>query len=156
MRTFTIAIGLVPFLIAAGTLEPESEIEMKKLTPILQVDSIEPVISFWEDRLGFERTLAVPGETGLTFVAFKSGPVEIMYQTRAGIGDDLPQLLDMPMGGTLLFIEVDDIDAVEAALEGADIVSPRRTTFYGATEVAVREPGGNVVIFAEMSDDSPG
>lgn len=153
MRTFAIAVGLVPLLIAAVTLEPELEIEMKKLTPVLQVDSIEPVLSFWEDRLGFERTLAVPGETGLGFVAFEKGSVAIMYQTRASIGDDLPVLLDMPLGGSLLFIEVDDIDAVEAALEGADIVSPRRTTFYGATEVAVREPGGNIVIFAEMGAD---
>ena len=153
MRTFAIAAGLLPLLIAAVTLESEQEIEMKKLTPVLQVDSIEPVLSFWEDRLGFERTISVPGETGLGFVALQQGPVEIMYQTRASIGDDLPQLLDMPMGGTLLFIEVDDIDAVELALEGSDIVSPRRTTFYGATEVAVREPGGNIVIFAEMSAD---
>lgn len=154
MRTFAIATGLLPLLfVAAISLSPKPEIEMKKLTPILQVDSIEPVLSFWEDRLGFERTMAVPGETGLGFVAFQNGSVEIMYQTRAGIGDDLPQLLDMPMGGTLLFIEVDDIDAIELALEGAEIVSPRRTTFYGATEVAVREPGGNIVIFAEMSAD---
>ena len=153
MRTFAFAVGLVPLLIAAASLEPEFEIEMKKLTPVLQVDSIEPVLSFWEDRLGFERTLAVPGETGLGFVAFAKGPVEIMYQTRASIGADLPELLEIPLGGSMLFIEVDDIDAVEAALEGADIVSPRRTTFYGATEVAVREPGGNIVIFAEMSAD---
>ncbi|TFG62799.1 MAG: VOC family protein [Gemmatimonadales bacterium] len=153
MRCFAIAAGLLPMLIAVGTFAPNQEIEMKKLTPVLQVDSIEPVLSFWEDRLGFERTLAVPGETGLAFVAFQKGPVEIMYQTRASIGDDLPQLLNMPMGGTMLFIEVGDIDAVELALEGADIVNPRRTTFYGATEVAVREPGGNIVIFAEMSAD---
>jgi len=154
MRTFAIAAGLLPLLfVAAIPLTPNPEIGMKKLTPILQVDSIEPVLSFWEDRLAFERTMAVPGETGLGFVAFQSGSVEIMYQTRTGISDDLPQLLDMPMGGTLLFIEVDDIDAIELALEGADIVSPRRTTFYGATEVAVREPGGNIVIFAEMSSE---
>jgi len=154
MRTFAFAAGLLPLLfVAAISLSPHPEIEMKKLTPILQVDSIEPVLSFWEDRLGFERTMAVPGETGLGFAAFQSGSVEIMYQTRTGIGNDLPQLLDMPMGGTLLFIEVDDIDAIELALEGAEIVSPRRTTFYGATEVAVREPGGNIVIFAEMGDD---
>lgn len=153
MRTFAFAIGLLPLLVATATFAPESEIEMRKLTPVLVVDSIEPVLSFWEDRLGFERTLAVPGETGLGFVALAKGSVEIMYQTRASIENDLPQLADMPLGGTILFIEVDDIDAVELALDGADIVSPRRTTFYGAIEVAVREPGGNVVIFAEMSGD---
>jgi hypothetical protein len=48
----------------------------------------------------------------------------------------------------LLFIEVDDLDAFEAALEGADIVHPRHSTFYGMDEVSVREPGGHLVTFA--------
>ncbi len=86
MRTFAIVGGFLPLVFAAAVLVPESEIEMKKLTPVLQVDSIEPVLSFWEDRLGFERTMAVPGETGLAFVAFRQGAVEIMYQTRASGG----------------------------------------------------------------------
>jgi len=29
-------------------------------------------------------------------------------------------------------------------------VIPRRTTFYGADELIVREPGGNVVTFAQF------
>ncbi len=153
MRTFAIAAGILPLLFAVAILTPESEIEMKKLTPVLQVDSIEPVLSFWEDRLGFERTMAVPGETGLAFVALKQGAVEIMYQTRASGGAELPLLLDLPIGGTILFIEVDDIDAVEVMLEGADILLPRHETFYGSTEITVREPGGNLVTFAEMSSD---
>lgn len=153
MRTFAIAAGILPLLFAVAILTPESEIEMKKLTPVLQVDSIEPVLSFWEDRLGFERTMAVPGETGLAFVALKQGAVEIMYQTRASGGVELPLLLDLPIGGTILFIEVDDIDAVEVMLEGADILLPRHETFYGSTEITVREPGGNLVTFAEMSSD---
>ncbi len=71
-----------------------------------------------------------------------------MYQTRTSVVNDLPQLADTPLGGTFLFIQVGDLDAVEASLEGADFVRPRRTTFYGMDEVVVREPGGNVVIFA--------
>jgi uncharacterized glyoxalase superfamily protein PhnB len=153
MRTFAIAAGLLPLIVVAVTLSPQQEIEMKKLTPVLQVDSIEPVLSFWENQLGFERTMAVPGETGLAFVALKHGDVEIMYQTRGSGGGELPLLLDLPTGGTILFIEVDDIDAVEVMLEGADILLPRHETFYGSTEITVREPGGNLITFAEMSAD---
>jgi len=153
MRTFAIAAGLLPLIVVAVTLSPQQEIEMKKLTPVLQVDSIEPVLSFWEDQLGYERTMAVPGETGLAFVALKHGDVEIMYQTRGSGGDELPLLLDLPTGGTILFIEVDDINAVEVMLEGADILLPRHETFYGSTEITVREPGGNLITFAEMSAD---
>lgn len=35
-------------------------------------------------------------------------------------------------------------------MEGFEVVVPRRSTFYGAEEVFVREPGGNVVGFAEF------
>lgn len=34
-----------------------------------------------------------------------------------------------------------------------DNVSPRRSTFYGMDEIIVREPGGNVVTFAERTGD---
>jgi hypothetical protein len=49
-----------------------------------------------------------------------------------------------------LFIEVDDIDETQQALDGIDHVIPRRTTFYGATEIVVREPAGNTIVFAQF------
>ncbi len=54
--------------------------------------------------------------------------------------------------------EVDDIDAIEAAVTGAgaEIVVPRRTTFYGSTEIFVREPAGNVVGFARFAAEAQG
>ncbi len=120
---------------------------MKKLTPVLYVEEIEPVIAFWE-RLGFERENEVNEGDRLGFVSFKSGSVEVMYQTRASVINDVPALADSPMGGAMLFIEVDDLDAVAAALGDTEYVVPRRTTFYGAEEIVVREPGGNIVNFA--------
>jgi hypothetical protein len=50
-----------------------------------------------------------------------------------------------------LFITVDDLDKVEAALAGAPVVKPRHDTFYGSTEIYVKEPGGNTVGFAKFS-----
>lgn len=47
-----------------------------------------------------------------------------------------------------LFLTVDDIDAVERAMAGAPVVKPRHETFYGSTELYVREPGGNTVGFS--------
>lgn len=153
MRTFAIAAGMLPLLIAAVTVAAEQEVEMKKLTPVLTVESIEPVLSFWEERLGVQRTMEVPGETGLAFVAFQKDGVEIMYQTLGSVVDDFPALADIPMGGSLMFVEIDDITGVEVALEGADIVRPRRETSYGSTEIVAREPGGSLIIFAEINSD---
>lgn len=123
---------------------------MKKLTPILYVERIEPAIAFWE-RLGFARTAEVPHEDHLGFLILQKDGVEVMYQTRDSVQADLPAVAErLTMEGSMLFIEVDDLDAVERALEGAERVVPRRKTFYGADELFVREPAGNLVGFAQF------
>ena len=126
---------------------------MKKLTPVIVVDRVDPCVEFWTGRLGFEITATVPhdGETG--FAMLQKGSVELMYQSRASVAADLPPLAEGPYR-TVLFIEVDDLDEVERAVAGAEIVQPRRTTFYGMMEVAIREPGGNVVVFAQPSPEN--
>jgi uncharacterized glyoxalase superfamily protein PhnB len=123
---------------------------MKKLTPVLAVEAIEPVLPFWIDRLGFEKTAEVPHENALGFVILKRGGVELMYQTQGSIAADVGTVANVPLGGTLLYIEVDDLDDVERRLEGIQYVIPRRKTFYGADEIIVREPGGNLVTFSHF------
>ncbi|HEV2150232.1 MAG TPA: VOC family protein [Longimicrobiaceae bacterium] len=123
---------------------------MNKLTPVLYVEAIEPALPFWRDRLGFEVTAEVPQGDRLGFVILQKGGVEIMYQTRESVAEDVPPLADTPLGGSLLFVQVDDLDAVERALEGVEPVVPRRKTFYGADELIVREPAGNAVTFAQF------
>nr|MDQ3388563.1 VOC family protein [Gemmatimonadota bacterium] len=91
---------------------------MKKLTPVLYVEEIEPALLFWEERLGFTRTAEVPEGDRLGFVILSKGGVEVMYQTRASVASDLPGLADTPMQGSMLFIEVEDLDGVERALKG--------------------------------------
>lgn len=125
--------------------------KIEKLTPILYVEEIEPCLSFWEDRLGFTRTAEVPEGDRLGFVILEKDGVEVMYQTRQSVSGDIPVLSSTPMGGGLLFISVDDLDEVERALDGVEPVIPRRKTFYGADELIVREPAGNVVTFAHFA-----
>ena len=126
--------------------------EMRKLSPLLTVEAIEPCLSFWMERLGFAKTVEVPDGSSLGFVILAKDGVEIMYQSRASVAKDIPPMASgasgaMPAMG--LFIEVGDIDAVEQSLAGVPHVIPRRTTFYGMDEVVVRDPGGYVVVFAQ-------
>lgn len=125
---------------------------MQKLTPVLLVEAIEPALAFWVDQLGFEVTTEVPEGDRLGFVILKNGDVEVMYQTLESIRNDVPELADSPLAGSFLFIEVDDMDAIEAAIPDAERVIPRRKTFYGADELIIREPGGNVVTFAQFEE----
>jgi uncharacterized glyoxalase superfamily protein PhnB len=128
-------------------------IVLNRITPVLFVERIEPSAEFWQQRLGFARTIEVPGEHGLGFAAFSDGKLEVMYQTYASGAEDVAALADAQrQGPTFLFVQVADIDAIAAALQGIEIVMPRRTTFYGATEIGYREPGGHIVTFAQFAE----
>jgi uncharacterized glyoxalase superfamily protein PhnB len=126
---------------------------LKQLTPVLVVESVEPCLAFWTDRFGFTAENQVPGPGGkLVFASAKKDGVEVMYQTRASVVADQP-VLEKELDGRsiVLFITVEDLDAVERALKGVTVVKPRHKTFYGSTEIYVREPGGHVVGFAQMA-----
>ena len=126
--------------------------QIHKSTAVLIVTTIEPSLAFWQHGLGFERSVEVPHEGKLGFVILTNGAVEIMYQSVASVGADSPaHLHDWRDDRSCLYVEVDDIDAIAVALNAFEIVLPKRTTFYGATEIGYREPGGHYVTFAETS-----
>ena len=125
---------------------------LRHLTPVLVVDDVEPCLRFWTERLGFTAENQVPGDNGkLVFASARAGDVEVMYQTRASVLAERPDAADEVVGhSTVLFITVDDLDRIEASVSGAPIVKPRHDTFYGSTELYVKEPGGNFVGFAQF------
>ena len=127
-------------------------LQLKQLTPVLVVDSVEPCVRFWVDRLGFTMTNHVPGPDGaLVFAILELGGIEIMYQTRASVVEEHPAAAaELDGHSVTLFITVEDLDAVEKAVAGAPVVKARHDTFYGSTEIYVKEPGGNTVGFAQM------
>ncbi len=125
---------------------------LKHLTPVLVVERVEPCLAFWVDRLGFTAEHQVPGPDGaLMFGSVRAGDVEVMYQTRASVEAELPESAGQLSGkSAVLFITVNDLDAVERSLAGAPVVKARHKTVYGSTEVYVREPGGYMVGFAQF------
>jgi uncharacterized glyoxalase superfamily protein PhnB len=124
--------------------------KITRLTPVLMVDRIEPVLDFWVRRLGFTKTAEVEHQGRLGFVILEREGIQIMYQTQASVASDVGPLAQSPQQGTFLFLEVDELNAIEQALAGITPVVPRRKTFYGADELIVREPAGNAVTFAQF------
>ncbi|MCU7372927.1 hypothetical protein PEC18_19240 [Paucibacter sp. O1-1] len=91
---------------------------LQRITPLLYVDTIEPSLPFWRDALGFSLTIQVPHGDGLGFAALEKDGLEIMLQTIASLRHDAPTLADAYRGDkTWLFIEVDDIEAIEARID---------------------------------------
>lgn len=125
---------------------------LKRLTPVLVVESVEPCLPFWTERLGFTAENEVPGPGGkLVFASARKDEIEVMYQTRESVIADQPGIAKELDGRSIvLFITVENLDVVERALAGAPVVKARHKTFYGSTEIYVREPGGHVVGFAQM------
>jgi hypothetical protein len=50
-----------------------------------------------------------------------------------------------------VFVEVDDLDAVVASLDGEKVLVERHKTFYDSDELTYMEPGGNLVTFAQFA-----
>ena len=113
----------------------------------LIVKDIEPCLEFWVTRLGFKKTVEVPEGDRLGFVILKKGDAELMLQSIQSVSKDVAPLAKDTYR-TSLYIRVDDLDPIRKALEAVPLVVPERRTFYGADEIIVRDPAGNVVAFA--------
>ena len=120
---------------------------MKKLTPVLVVESIEECLPFWVGKVGFTKGVEVPHGGKLGFVILNHGPAELMLQSRASVLADVPALA-REVGKAALFVEVEDLAPFRKALAGAPRTFEERSTFYGAREIGVRDPAGNCVTFA--------
>jgi len=124
---------------------------VKRITPVLLVREIEPIVPFWVDRLRFAKTIEVPEGNKLGFVAFQKGSAEVMYQTYSSVEKDAPPSMsaEARRGPTYLYVEVEDLDTVLAAMKDVKIVMPLRTAFYGMREFSVQDPGGHFITFAQ-------
>ena len=121
-----------------------------KSTPVLTAELIEPVIQFFKD-IGFEVTMTVPEGEQLGFAILKRGDVEVMAQNYASIENDIPKIAQaIRSSPSALFIEVSDIDEIAKKIAKYEMVHPKRETFYGATEITVKSPGGHFITFAEF------
>jgi uncharacterized glyoxalase superfamily protein PhnB len=103
-------------------------------------------LPFYVDQLGFTRAIEVAHAGRLGFVSLTRDGVELMLQSEASLADDIAGL-----GGgfrSALYIEVAALATIRTALADWPRVVPERTTFYGARELIVRDPAGNVVVFA--------
>jgi uncharacterized glyoxalase superfamily protein PhnB len=158
MRTFTFSLAVLTVFHAFPFLQTNSSQEIKpmnvkRITPVLLVKEIEPLVPFWVERLGFTKTIEVPDGNKLGFVAFQKGAAEVMYQTYASVEKDAPPAMsaEARKGPTYLYMEVDNLDAVLAGMKDVKKVMPERTAFYGMKEFAVQDPGGHFITFAQAA-----
>ena len=119
-----------------------------RITQLLVVDAIEPLLPSWKDALGFGVLAEVPDGERLGFVLLERDDQHVMLQTKTSLAKDVAAIAALgPQNVT--YIDVDSLDAAQAAMKGVDILVNRRTTFYGAHEAYYRIASGHVVGFAQ-------
>jgi len=133
--------------------EKSKTMNVKKVTPILFVENIEPCAKFWVDRFGFQKTAEVPDGDKLAFVMLQKGNVELMYQSYASADKDVGTTISQVVrkGPTFLYVEVDNLEETINAAMGMEVVMPKRKTFYGSTEIGIKDPAGHYITFAEFA-----
>jgi uncharacterized glyoxalase superfamily protein PhnB len=130
----------------------QKSISIKKMTANLYTRDVKACVAFWVDRLQFETTIEVPDGDNLAFAALQSRLIELMYGSYDSLEKDAAVAQAFQCGTSFLFLEVDDVDVVFAALEGAPIVSPLHETFYGSTEFTAKDPTGHLITFAQFTN----
>lgn len=127
---------------------------IESITPVLPVEAIEPCLPLWNE-LGFEIVMQVPHGDAIGFAILVRDGVMFMYQTWASVAEDFPPAAPLVRGQVgHMYVKVADIDDIERRLGDYPIFMERRTTFYGSTEIGVRDAGGHVVVFAQFAEEA--
>jgi hypothetical protein len=121
--------------------------KLKKLTTLLVVDDIDACLTAWQ-KLGYEVTLRVPEAGAAGFVILAGAAGELMVQTKASLASDMSDVAERKPSH-LLYGDVESLEAAETALADARLIVPRRTTFYGATEMWWELENGVILGLAE-------
>ena len=127
---------------------------LKKLTPNIMVEDVNNTIEFYQKLLGFEVLVTVPEEGQFAWAMLKRDMVEIMFQSRTSLGEEIPALQQKEIGGSLTFyIEVEDVEGLHEHLKGGvTIVQDMHKTFYGAQEFAIQDCNGFILTFSETTE----
>src|ERR1700686_1913561 len=151
-NTFQLFILALAPVFAISTSENNMKpAEVKKGTPILFAQELEPCIKFWTERLGFQKTVEVPEGNKTGFVILEKNGLEVMSQSFSSAAQDNAATGEAARKGpSFLYIEVADLEAALEATKGAEIVMPVRTTFYHAREFGIKDPAGHYFIFAQQ------
>ena len=126
---------------------------LKKLTPNLMVENVAETLAFYRARLGFEVVTTLPEQEPFDFAIVKRDGVELMFQSRPSLSENVPALTGSPIGASQTFyIEVTGIrDLYESLREKVEIVVDFHTTFYGTQEFYFRDINGYILSFSETA-----
>ena len=124
---------------------------LKKLTPNLMVEDVARTLAFYRDILGFEAVMTLPETAPFDFAIVRRDHVELMFQSRQSLSENVPALAGSAIGASQTFyIEITGLtDLYQQLQDKVEIVVDLHTTFYGTREVYFRDINGYILSFSE-------
>jgi catechol 2,3-dioxygenase-like lactoylglutathione lyase family enzyme len=130
-------------------------LELRGLTPLIQVYDMPTSLRFYRDQLGFEivhTSPALGGPDRFHWVMLHSGAAELMLNTAYEFDDQRPVPPDPTRtrahGDTCLYIGCSDIDAAYQELTAKGVaVKPPTIAPYGMKQMYLRDPDGYALCF---------
>ncbi|HUQ29429.1 MAG TPA: VOC family protein [Usitatibacter sp.] len=125
--------------------------KIKRAAPVLFVDSVAASRDFFL-RVGFTVAVEIPDGNSVGFSMLERDGVQVMVQSRDNSKEPVSiRARSKVSQAAHVYIEVDDLDAVIAAVGRGEILAERHKTFYGSDEITYQEPGGHLVTFAQFA-----
>lgn len=122
---------------------------MDSLSPNIFVRNMDETMAFYR-KLGFESLMSVPEQPPHDWVMMSNGNVTFMFQTFSSLKDELPEIRRQDGGSLLFYIKVTGIRVFHDRIAGnVKVLKGLEKTFYGATEFAIQDNNGYVLVFAE-------
>jgi len=136
---------------------------IKKLTPNLMVEDVIKTIDFYKEILGFEFVMGVPKDgqevlmempkdRELIYSLIKLGNIEVMFQAKESLSEDIPIFKDFKIGASLtLYFEVNNIEETYGKLKDkVVVVKELHTTWYGMQEFYIKDCNGYILGFSQQ------
>lgn len=126
-----------------------SDKPIAEVIPALRYRDAPAAIAFLRDAFGLEPTMVVPGEGNVIHhaqLSWGNGCVMLGSQIDGGDGGDGSDgRIEMTVGGSCLYLVLDEVDAhyARAVAAGAEITRELRDEEYGGRGYVARDPEGN-------------
>ena len=130
---------------------------MKSLTPNLMVEDVNATAAFYEQLFDFQLVTSVPDMSApdsgrWQFAMLQHSGIVIMFQNRATLVADIPELDHAKTGGTFtLYFNVKDVRGLFKKVKSrVRIIGDGLTeTFYGTLEFTCADSNGYILTFAQ-------
>jgi glyoxylase I family protein len=130
-------------------------LDLRGLTPLIQVYDMPTSIRFYRDTLGFQVVNTSPprgGEDRFHWAMLRQGEAELMLNTAYESDEERPVPPDRPRAAahedTCLYLSCPDLDAAHQKLTAKGLaLKPPTIAPYGMKQLYLRDPDGYALCF---------